>query len=376
MTRARTYLDANATAPLLPDAREAMVAALDAVGNPSSVHEEGRRAKRTVETARAAVADLFGAAPRNVVFMSGGTEANHLALRGLGGVRRLLVSAVEHDCVMAAAKASGRAVTVLPVDAQGRVSAQAVCDALGADGADALVSVMAANNETGVIQPIAEIAEAAHLKGALMHCDAAQAPGRMALSGWAHGPDLVTLSAHKMGGPQGVGALIVKDGIELAALLTGGGQEMGRRAGTEAVAVIAGFGAAAAALGAWEQELLAGLRDRFETAVREAGGEVAGAGVPRLANTSCAILPGVPAETQVMTLDLGGISVSAGSACSSGKVRRSHVLEAMGLDEERAGSAIRVSLPWSAQEDDVERLIAAWRVMAARLAPRHREKVA
>ena len=376
MSRTRTYLDANATAPLLPAAREAMVAALDAAGNPSSVHEEGRRAKRTVETARAAVADLFGAAPRTVVFTSGGTEANHLALRGVGRVRRLLVSAVEHDCVMAAAKASGRAVTVVPVDAQGRVSAQAVSEALGEDGADALVSVMAANNETGVIQPVAEIAEAAHLKGALMHCDAAQAPGRMGLSRWAHGPDLVTLSAHKMGGPQGVGALIVKDGIELAALTTGGGQEMGRRAGTEAVAVIAGFGAAAAALAAWEQDRLAVLRDRFEAAVIEAGGEIAGAGAPRLANTSCAILAGVPAETQVMTLDLGGIAVSAGSACSSGKVRRSHVLEAMGLDGDRAGSAIRVSLPWSVQAEDVERLIASWRAMAERLAPATREKVA
>lgn len=366
------YLDYNATAPLRPEVRETLAAALDLVGNPSSVHGFGRACRSAVEHARAQVAALVGARPSEVVFTSGGTEANNLALRGAAPGRRLVVSAIEHESVLAAAPDAAR----VPVNAQGVVDLDALdarLAALDADGGPpACLSLMLANNETGVLQPVAEAARLAHARGALVHCDAVQAAGRLPLDRAALGVDLLTLSAHKLGGPQGVGALVVRDGLTLPALLRGGGQERGRRAGTENVAGIAGFGRAAelalsdldAAAG------LAALRDGLERRIRALVPTVRlfGAGAPRLANTSCIGLPGLPGETQVMALDLAGVAVSAGAACSSGKVRASHVLRAMGADPAEAGSAIRVSLGWATGPADIDRFIEAWTALHRRVA--------
>ncbi|HYE51622.1 MAG TPA: cysteine desulfurase family protein [Azospirillaceae bacterium] len=362
----QAYLDWNATAPLRPEARAAMLEALDEAGNPSSVHAFGRRARRRVEDARAAVAALAGADAAGVVFTGSGTEANNLALAA-APERRLLVSAVEHASVLEAAPGASR----IPVDGQGRVDP----DALGrllAGGPPALVSVMAANNETGVLQPLEEIARVARSHGALLHVDAAQAAGRVPFDMGVLGVDLATLSAHKLGGPQGVGALLLRPGLEPRPLLRGGGQERRRRAGTENVAGIAGFGAAAraalAGLGAYAD--VAALRDRLEAAVMAEAPEarIAGRDAPRLPNTSCIALPGVPAETQLMALDLAGVAVSSGSACSSGKVKVSHVLEAMGWPAELAGCAVRVSLGWDSRADEVERFLAAWTALRNRAA--------
>jgi cysteine desulfurase len=362
MTDGVAYLDHNATSPLRPEARAAVVLALDTVGNPSSVHGAGRAARRLVEESRTRVAALAGAMPAEVVFTGGGTEANAMALRGTP--RRAVVSAVEHPSVLE--NAPGAA--VIPVDEQGLVDLEALNDALG-DGAPAVVSVMAANNETGVVMPIEAVSEVARRHGALVHVDAVQLAGKGDLTAiWAVA-DLLTLSAHKLGGPSGAGALLVRSGIGLSPLVAGGGQERGQRAGTENLCGIAGFGAAAAAA-AWHAEAprIAELRDQLEDGVRQAsaGAIVVGAGAPRLPNTACIALPGTPAETQVMALDLAGIAVSAGSACSSGKVQRSHVLAAMGLDDAAASSAIRVSLGWNSSRKDVDLFLAAWADMCAR----------
>jgi cysteine desulfurase len=356
-----TYLDHNATTPLCEAARVAMASALAEAGNPSSVHAPGREARRRLEDARAQVAALVGALPAEVVFTSGGTEANNLALRGAGR-RRLVVSATEHACVLETASALGNA-EIVPVDDDGVIDLGALADILGEDGSDALVSVMAANNETGVVQPVAEAAAIAHAKGALFHCDAAQAAGKLAVDRRELGCDLLTLSAHKLGGPAGVGALVVRDGLPLAPAVTGGGQERRRRAGTENLIGIAGFGAAAE----WAQDAaaafgrLAPLVETIEDALLAEGAVVHGRGAPRLPNTICLGMPGVVAETQVMAFDLDGIAVSAGAACSSGKVEPSHVLRAMGRSEAEAHEAIRVSLGWPTTEDEVERFIAAWK---------------
>lgn len=359
------YLDHNATTPVRPEAARAVAEALAAVGNPSSVHAFGRAARRRVEDARERVAALVGACAEGVVFTSGGTEANALALRGCGRPR-LLVSAVEHDSVLRARPDA----EVIPVDGAGRVDPERVGALLAADGRPALVSVMLANNETGVIQPLAEIAARARAHGALVHCDASQAAGKMPVSVVDLDVDFLTLSAHKLGGPQGAGAVVIAGAAELAPLLLGGGQERGRRAGTENVAAIAGFGVAAelAAAGLDGFSRLAAWRDAMERRVAGAGGRAIGAEAPRLANTSCLLLPGMPAEVQVMALDLAGVAVSAGAACSSGKVRASHVLAAMGLGPEDAGCAIRVSLGWTSAEDDMERFAAAWTALARRAA--------
>jgi cysteine desulfurase len=362
------YLDYNATAPLRPQAIDAIAAALRAGGNPSSVHGPGRAARRIVEDARDRVAALVGARPAEVVFTSGGTEANALALSGRGA-GRLLVSAIEHDSVLRNAPGA----TLIPVDGDGVVDLAAVERLLAAAPAgDTLVSVMLANNETGVIQPVAEIAALARARGARVHCDAVQAAGKIAIDMAALGVDMLSLSAHKIGGPQGVGALILRDGVALAPLVQGGGQERGRRAGTENVPGIAGFGAAAVAAGAdlatGMPARVAALRDRLEDAVRRAAPQavIHGTRSARLANTSCIGLAGVAAETQVMALDLSGVAVSSGSACSSGKVRASHVLGAMGLAPDAAGCAIRVSLGWDSTEADIDRFLAAWCGLAAR----------
>lgn len=355
------YLDYNATAPLRPEAAAALEAALRETGNPSSVHVFGRRARRRVEDAREAVAALVGARPAGVVFTSGGSEANNLALSGLPS-GRVLVSAVEHDSVLQAAPEARR----LPVDAEGRVDLDALAAALEEedDGAPALISVMLANNETGVIQPVAEIAALARARGALVHCDAVQAAGRLDIDLEALGAAALSLSAHKLGGPQGAGALVLAEGVAVASLIRGGGQERRRRAGTENVPAIAGFGAAAAAVldAPKPDPELAGLRDGLETRLRALAPDlvVFGAEAPRLANTSCFALPGLSAETQLMALDLAGIAVSSGAACSSGKVEPSHVLQAMGADRETAVAAIRVSLGRASTAADLERFIEAW----------------
>jgi cysteine desulfurase len=359
MVRTQAYLDWNATAPLRPQAAAAMSAALVRCGNPSSVHRWGRAARQAVERARSAVGALLRAPPEGIIFVSGGTEANHLAL--LGARRnRVLVSAVEHDSVLRAVPEAER----IPVDRDGIVVLDALDRLLAADPRPALVSVMLANNETGVVQPVAEIARIARVRGALFHCDAAQAAGKIALDAGAIGADLVTLSGHKLGGPPGIGALVVTGELELAPLLRGGGQERGRRAGTENLVGIAGFAAAATA--ADEQvavyDRIRALRDTLEAGVTAVAPEavVLCAEAPRLPNTAAVAMPGVAADTQVIAFDLEGVMVSAGAACSSGKVGPSHVLQAMGIEPHLAASTIRVSLGWASSETDVARFLGAW----------------
>lgn len=360
-----TYLDWNATAPLRPEAAAAMTATLGHCGNPSSVHRWGRAARATVERARIAVAALVGAPAEAVVFVSGGTEANHLAILGAGR-RRVLVSAVEHDSVLQAAPSAEQ----IPVDREGVVRLDALDLLLGEDPKPALISVMLANNETGVIQPVAEIAALAHARGALFHCDAVQAAGKIPLDASVIGADLVTLSAHKIGGPPGVGALLARDGLDLAPLLRGGGQERGRRAGTENLAGIVGFAAAAAAAAAEiaVYDHVRASRDALEAEIMAAAPEavILGNAAPRLPNTTAIAMPGTTAETQVIALDLDGIMVSAGAACSSGKVGPSHVLKAMGLAPDIAATTIRVSLGWATTERDVSRFLQSWTALYRR----------
>jgi cysteine desulfurase len=365
------YLDHNATTPVRPEAAAAVAEALGVGGNASSVHRAGRAARLLVERAREQVAALVGAGPADLVFTSGGSEANHLALLGSGRAR-VLVSAVEHDSVLRAAAAA----ELLPVDGDGVIDLAALDRAVAGDARPAIVSLMLANNETGTLQPVAEAAEIAHRHGALLHCDAVQAAGKIAVDMRRLGADYLTLSGHKLGAPQGIGALVVRAEAPLAAIQRGGGQEGGRRAGTENLPGIAGFGAAAERAAA-ELSRIAGLaawRDRAERELLAAAPEavVFGANVARLPNTSCIALPGIPAETQVMALDLAGIMVSAGSACSSGKVRPSHVLRAMGTGEALAASAIRVSLGWNTAESDVDALLAAWLAFRDRARARRR----
>ncbi len=360
------YMDYNATAPMRPEAIEAMLSASNVVGNPSSVHRFGRLARRLVEDARDKVAAMAGATAAQVVFTGSGTEANNLAILG-SGRPRLLASAVEHDSVLKA-----RGAETVPVDRQGRLDLAALEASLRRDGRPALVAVMLANNETGVIQPVAEAARIAHAHGALLLCDAVQAAGRLPIDLRALGADLLSLSAHKLGGPKGAGALVVADQVPLSALLTGGGQERGRRAGTENLAGIAGFGAAAglADRGIADQPRLARLRDRLEAGLARLGGDIAvlGRDAARLANTSAIALPGLAAERLVIALDLAGIAVSAGAACSSGKLRPSTVATAMGLDPATAAAAIRISLGWQTADTDIDRFLEAWTPLALKRA--------
>jgi cysteine desulfurase len=361
----RVYLDHNAASPLRAEARAAVVEALAVGANPSSVHAPGRAARALIEQARAHVAALAGVAPETVVFTSGATEANNLALKGVA-VERWIVSDVEHASVLEAATDSER----IPVDADGVVDLAALERALAGDRRPTLISVMAANNETGVIQPIADVARVAHATGALVHCDAAQAPGRMALETIAAAADLVSLSSAKIGGPMGAGALIARESVALAPLLTGGGQERRLRAGTENLLGIAGFGAATerARIDLAAAPRVAALRDRLEAEALSLAPEavVIGAGARRLPNTSALALPGIPAESQIMALDLAGIAVGAGAACSSGKIARSHVLMAMNLPDELAAATIRVSLAPSTSEADIAAFLAAWIDLRAR----------
>jgi cysteine desulfurase len=380
----RIYLDANAGAPLLAEGRQVMLAALHAGGNASSMHAEGRAARRLVEEARAAVAALAGADPANVVFTGGATEAAATALspvmhdgRERVSIGRLYVGATEHPCVLAGGRFAADRIVRLPVLPDGRLDLEALDRALEAhDSAEGpfFLALMLANNETGVIHPLAEAARRVKARGGLVFCDAVQAAGRIPIDMSALGVDFLALSAHKMGGPQGAGALILADeAVRPEPLLRGGGQEKFRRAGTENVAAIAGFGVAARHAAHHLQEVgrLRILRERLEAGIAESAPDalVAGAGAERLPNTVLFAVPGLAAETAVIAFDLEGIAVSSGSACSSGKVGASHVLEAMALPPDLRRSGIRVSLAHASTDADVDAFLAAWRGIYARLQP-------
>lgn len=362
----RAYFDHNATSPLRPEARDAMIAAMDVCGNASSVHAEGRAARALIETAREDIARALGTISPSVVLTSGGSESCNQAIRGVE-VDRIIASAIEHPCVLETAKAAGKPVSLIPVDAAGLIELEAL-EALLADGEGrALVSVMLANNETGVIQPVREVVALAQKHHALVHCDAVQAFGKIPVNCALLGVDLLSVSAHKLGGPQGVGALVIRDGLVASPLIRGGGQELRRRAGTENVAAIAGFAAAVKATGETESCINA-LRNEVESALEQGPGKVTvfGKGAQRLPNTSCFALPGLAADTALIAFDLDGIAVSSGSACSSGKVAASHVLQAMGVGKETVASAIRVSLGWNTAAGDVNRFIDSWQRIAGR----------
>ncbi len=377
----RAYFDWNATAPLRQEARAAMVTTLGLTGNASSVHAEGRAARRLVEEARAQVAGLVGAEAKNVTFTSGATEANMLALTPaieIGGRKslrdRLFVSAIEHPSVRSGGRFSADAVEELPVTGAGVVDLHALRSAI-ARAERPFVSVMLANNETGVIQPIADIAAIVHAANGVLHVDAVQGPGRIACRIGELGADLMSLSAHKLGGPQGAGALVSCGDIHIGEpLIKGGGQERGLRAGTENVAAIAGFGAAAAVTANQaDATRMAGSRDRLEAGIKAILPEVLifGESAPRLPNTTLFAVPGMKAETAIISFDLNGIAVSSGSACSSGKVQASHVLAAMGVEPSLAQGAVRVSLGWSTSESDIENLLNALTKVVSSLRKRH-----
>ena len=379
----RIYLDWNATAPLRPSARAAMVAALDRLGNPSSVHAEGRAARQLVETAREQVAALVAAEARNVVFTSGGTEANALALtpqierpEHRAPLRRLLLSGIEHPSVRSGGRFPREAVEEIAVRPDGVVDLPALERKMAelGGGAEALVSIMHANNETGVVQPVAAAAKIVHAAGGLLHVDAIQTVGRIPCDINALGADLMTISGHKLGGPQGTGALVkASEALQLAdPLIKGGGQERGSRGGTENVAAIVGFGTAAEearqGLGA-EGTHIAALRERLEAGLRTICAEtvIFGAGADRLPNTTLFAVPRHKAETVLIALDLAGIAVSSGSACSSGKVAASHVLLAMGVAPGLASGAIRVSLGRDNTTAEINGLLIAWSKLVSRL---------
>ncbi len=374
----RVYLDCNATAPLRPEAKAAMLAALETPANPSSVHGEGRVARACIEEARRTLAAVAGVSPGNVTFTSGGTEANALALLGAlqaaadAGQRitRLIISPVEHDSVLRTAQQAtsfhaGLRLSEVAVDRDGIVDLDALRTLLMQGKGRALVSIMAVNNETGVIQPVREIARVCHENGALFHCDAVQALGKIPCTLVDLGADMLTFSAHKIGGPQGAGALVCAPSVTLAPLLVGGAQENGLRAGTQATVNLAGF---AAALGATHEPLSPTLRDGLEQELLQACPDaiVFGRSAARVGNTTCIAAAGVPAETLVIGLDLEGFAVSAGSACSSGRVARSHVLGAMGVDPSLAECAIRISSGWNTTEAGMQAFARSWAAIVSR----------
>jgi cysteine desulfurase len=376
----RSYFDWNATAPMRPQAVEALREALEVPGNPSSVHAEGRAARQLVEEAREDVAALVAARPGDVIFTSSGTEANMLALTPAiqtADERRprekLLISAIEHSSVRTGGRFPRDAVADIAVDAEGRVDLAVLAEALVGTSRP-LVSIMLANNETGVVQPIMQAAAIVHAAGGLLHVDAVQVAGRIACDINALGADLLTLSAHKIGGPKGVGALIrAREDIHFPdPLIRGGGQERGLRAGTENVAGIAAFGAAAAAVrrqGAAEADHMRALRDKLENGLKAVtpAAVIFGAQAERLPNTTLFAAEGMKAETAVISFDLEGIAVSSGAACSSGKVQPSHVLAAMGISPTLTRGAVRLSLGWTTTETDIERFLGAWRKLATAL---------
>jgi cysteine desulfurase len=369
----RTYLDHNATSPLRSEVAQVIVRALQVPGNASSIHTEGRAARAEIEAARVSVARLVGAKAKNTVFTSGGTEAANLVLTpsfcrlGQPGTTRLLIGATEHPCVLNGHRFPADRVGMIPVDGNGILDlAWLKAHLEGLSGERVLVSVQLANNETGVIQPLAEIAALVHEHGGLVHTDAVQAAGRVPVDIMALGIDALTLSAHKLGGPKGVGALVLaSDQYEIGEkLIRGGGQEKNYRAGTENVAGVAGFGVAAELALAnlsGEAERLQALRNEAEAHVRRIAPDalVVGAQAERLPNTLAFAIPGLKAETALIAFDLAGIALSSGSACSSGKVKRSHVLDAMGVEPALAEGVLRVSLGWTTTKEDVIRFAEA-----------------
>ena len=368
-----TYLDYNATTPVRPEVLARVAEVMTVGGNPSSVHRFGRLTRAFVDRARESIAELAGADREQIVFTSGATEANALALRSLArraapggrarGASRVLISAIEHDSVVGAAHALDLPVETVPVTADGVVDLAALEKMLGAGGT-AVVALLLANNETGVIQPVATAAKLVHSVGGVLHCDAVQAAGRTPVDFPALGADTLVLSSHKMGGPTGAGAVIARELSLLSPMLIGGGQERGLRAGTENAAAISGFGLAAelAISDLSKTNNISSLRDNLEERLKvmAAGVRVFGSTAARLPNTSYFALAGLDNETQVIALDLAGIAVSAGAACSSGKVAASRVLRAMGVPESLARAAIRVSIGWGTTRTDIDRFCAAW----------------
>ena len=359
------YLDYNATAPVWPEVVDAVADTMKLGGNASSVHSSGRRANCLVEEAREKIAELVNAKPCQIIFTSGGTEANNLALcQAKSGF--VIVSAIEHDSILKCHPGP----KLINVCSNGIVLADNMKRLLTECIDGSVVSVMLANNETGVLQPIQNVGTIAREWGVLVHCDAIQAAGKVDVDWPAMGVHMMSLSAHKLGGPQGVGALIIDDEIDFRPMLKGGGQERGHRAGTENVAGIVGFGVAAELVrgNRGQMDRTAHLRSALEDGLRLIVPEINihGSNVDRLPNTSCISMPGVEAELQVMALDLDGFMVSAGSACSSGKVTTSHVLTAMGVVKTDASSTIRVSLGWNSNAEDVETFLSAWQALYAR----------
>jgi cysteine desulfurase len=352
------YLDYNASAPLHPDAKNALIAALEQAGNASSIHKLGRAARGQLESARESLARLLGCLPRQIIFTSGGTESNALALRAVGN-RAVLTSSIEHDSLLNPTQNAQR----LPVLSDGTLDLAALEAALAQHSQPVFVSIMAANNETGVVQPMAQIAERVRAHGSLLHCDGAQAFGKIPLPLPCFGAHLLSLSAHKIGGMAGVGALVIADEVSLSPLLQGGGQELGRRAGSENVAGICAFAAAACALDAASWRLRAReLRDHLETRIEALcpGAALGYRFAERLPTTATLYMPNTPAELQVIALDLAGFAISAGSACSSGKVKMSHVLSAMGLPSNVVRCCVRVSLGWDTTLAQIEAFCSAW----------------
>lgn len=369
----RIYLDYNASAPLRPAAREAMLGVLnleDSALNASSVHHFGREGRKILEEARRRVANLASVPPAQVIFTSGATEANNAVIQHFSRhypQRRILVSSMEHPSVLKAAPG----LIPIPATPQGLVDLPALETLLKQEGGAILVSVMAVNNETGVILNLAEVSALARKYGAFVHADAVQAAGRIPINPQEMGVDFLTLSSHKIGGPQGAGALVLGLCGETPTLLFGGGQERGARAGTENLPAIAGFGAAAQeslermnhyqALGGWRDRLEREILSLTPDAVIHAKN------TPRVANTTLFSLPGTSSETLLMALDLDGVAISNGAACSSGRVEPSHVLTAMGLGRDLASSALRISLGWATKEADIDRFLAAWATVTARV---------
>lgn len=357
------YLDYNATCPIRPSVIDAVSIAMAEVGNPSSVHQAGRNAKAVMEEGRTKVAALVGCRPRDVAFCSGGTEANNTVLQGTGAAS-VIISAVEHDSVLSAVKDLDVPVFKVRTDANGMVDKGHLEELLKTAPQPALVSIMMANNEMGAIQDIPQLVELAKGFGARFHTDAVQAAGKLPLDMKALGVDYLTLSSHKIGGPQGMGAIVLAPTAPLKALVVGGGQELARRSGTENVAGVAGFGVAAyeALVGLSSAKAVSELRNRLEQGIRAVSNEaiILAEGADRLPNTSCIAMPGVKGETQVMHFDLAGICISSGSACSSGKVKVSHVLSAMGYSNEVAESSIRISMGYGTTPSDVDAFVAAW----------------
>ena len=358
------YLDCNATTPLRPQALAKMQEWLSIPANPSSAHSFGRVAKKQLEDARKTIAEAISAWPNEVIFTGSGTEANVTILRGFPE-RRLLVSSIEHSSILKSVENTG--VGYIPVDNNGLINIEKLDAMLAENQQPALVSVMLANNETGVIQPISEVAAICKKHGALLHSDAVQALGKYPVDFSLLGADMLTISAHKCGGAVGAAALVIKNNLRIKPLITGGGQELGRRAGTENIAAITAFAAAVEAIDLEHMQKLRVWLDEMEAQMQEVGGIIFGKDASRLPNTVCVAMPRVGNEIQLIDFDLNGYAVSAGSACSSGRIEKSHVLLAMGVSTELASCAIRISVGWNTMQDEIKKFTQSWMKLAGRL---------